>query len=62
MIKAKLDHKKDICKIETRGTIAEVTNEVANIVDNIYEALDEPFKSVYKAALIKAIKEGEPLG
>lgn len=62
MIKAKFDHKKDICKIETRGTIAEVTNEVANIVENIYEALDEPFKSVYKAALIKAIEEGELLG
>ena len=62
MIKAKLDHKKDICKIETRGTVAEVTNEVANIVENIYKALDEPFKSIYKAALISAIKEGELLG
>lgn len=58
MIKAKLDHKKDICEIETRGTFADVTNEVANI----YEALDEPFKTLYKAALIKAIEEGELLG
>ena len=62
MIKAKLDHKKDICEIEVRGKIAEITSEVANIVENIYEALDEPFKSVYKAALIKAIEEGELLG
>lgn len=61
MIKAKLDHKKDICEIETGGTFVEVTNEVANIVENIYEALDEPFKSLYRAALIKAIKEGELL-
>lgn len=61
MIKAKLDHKKDICEIETRGTFAEVTNEVANIVENIYEALDEPFKSIYRATLIKAIEEGELL-
>lgn len=61
MIKAKLDHKKDICEIETRGTFAEVMNEVANIVENIYEALDEPFKSIYRAALIKAIEEGELL-
>lgn len=59
MIKAKLDHKKDICEIDVRGTFAEVTNEVANIVENIYEALDEPFKSIYRAALIKAIEEGE---
>lgn len=59
MIKAKLDHKKDICEIDVRGTFAEVTNEVANIVQNIYEALDEPFKSLYRAALIKAIEEGE---
>lgn len=62
MIKAKLDHKKDICEIETKGTFAEVTIEVANIVENIYEALDEPFKSIYKAALITAIKEGQLLG
>ena len=61
MIKAKLDHKKDICEIDVRGTFAEVTNEVANIVQNIYEALDEPFKSIYRAALIKAIEEGELL-
>ena len=61
MIKAKLDHKKDICEIETRGTFAEVTNEVANIVENIYEALDEPFKSIYRATLIKAIEEEELL-
>ena len=61
MIKAKLDHKKDICKIDVRGTFAEVTNEVANIVQNIYETLDEPFKSLYRAALIKAIEEGKLL-
>ncbi len=62
MIKAKLDHKKDICEIETGGTFVEVTNEVANIVENIYEALDEPFKSLYKAALISAIEKGQLLG
>lgn len=61
MIKAKLDHKKDICEIETRGTIADVTNEVANIVENVYAALDEPHKTLYKNALITAIKEGQLL-
>ena len=61
MIKAKLDHKKDICEIDVRGKFSEITNEVANIVQNVYEALDEPFKSLYRAALIKAIKEGELL-
>ena len=59
MIKAKLDQKKDICEIDVRGTFAEVMNEVANIVENSYEALDEPSKSLYRAALIKAIEEGE---
>ena len=62
MIKAKLDHKKDICEIEVRGKIAEITNEVANIVENVYVTLDEPFKSIYKAALISAIEEGQLLG
>ena len=61
MIKAKLDHKKDICEIDVRGKLPEITNEVATIVENIYEALDEPFKTLYRAALIKAIEEGELL-
>ena len=61
MIKAKLDHKKDICEIDVRGKLSEITNEVANIVQNVYEALDEPSKSLYRAVLIKAIKEGELL-
>lgn len=55
MIKAKLDHKKDICEIEVRGKIAEITNEVANIVENVYVTLDEPYKALYKRALITAI-------
>jgi hypothetical protein len=62
VIKAKLDHKKDICEIDVRGKLPEITNEVANIVENIYEALNEPFKSIYKAALISAIEEGQLLG
>lgn len=61
MIKAKLDHKKDICEIETGGTFVEVTNEVANIVENVYVTLDEPYKALYKRALITAIKEGQLL-
>ncbi len=61
MIKAKLDHKKDICEIEVRGKIAEITNEVANIIENVYAALDEPHKTLYKNALITAIKEGQLL-
>lgn len=61
MIKAKLDHKKDICEIDVRGKLSEITNEVASIVENIYQVLDEPFKSLYRAALIKAIEEGELL-
>ena len=61
MIKAKLDRKKDICEIDVRGEFSEITNEVANIVQNIYEVLDEPFKLLYRAALIKAIEEGELL-
>lgn len=52
MIKAKLDHKKDIC---------EITNEVANIIENVYATLDEPHKTLYKNALINAIKEGQLL-
>ena len=61
MIKAKLDHKKDICEIDVRGKLSEITNEVASIVENIYQVLDESFKSLYRAALIKAIEEGELL-
>lgn len=61
MIKAKLDHKKDICEIEVRGKIAEITNEVANIVENVYVTLDEPYKALYKRTLITAIKEGQLL-
>ncbi len=61
MIKAKLDHKKDICEIEVRGKIAEITNEVANIVENVYVTLDEPYNELYKRALITAIKEGQLL-
>lgn len=61
MIKAKLDHKKDICEIEVRGKIAEITNEVANIIENVYVTLDEPHKTLYKRALITAIKEGQLL-
>ena len=61
MIKAKLDHKKDICEIEVRGKIAEITNEVANIIENVYATLDEPHKTLYKNALINAIKEGQLL-
>lgn len=61
MIKAKLDHKKDICEIEARGNIAEIANEVANIIENVYVTLDEPHKTLYKRALITAIKEGQLL-
>lgn len=61
MIKAKLDCKKDICEIEARGKMAEITNEVASIVQNVYATLDEPHKTLYKNALINAIKEGQLL-
>ena len=62
MIKAKLDHKKDICEIEVRGKLPEITNEVANIVQNVYEALNEPYKALYRYALIMAIEDGQLLG
>lgn len=62
MIKAKLDHKKDICEIEARGKIAEITNEVADIVQNVYVALDEQHKALFRRVLIQAIAEGELLG
>ena len=62
MIKAKLDHKKDICEIEVRGKIAEITSEVADIVQNVYVALDEQHKALFRRALIQAIAEGELLG
>ena len=61
MIKAKLDRKKDICEIDVRGKLSEITNEVANIVENVYVTLDEPYKALYKRALITAIKEGQLL-
>lgn len=61
MIKAKLDRKKDICEIEVRGKIAEITSEVAYIVQNVYVALDEQHKALFRRALIQAIAEGELL-
>lgn len=61
MITANLDHKKDICEIEARGKIAEITNEVADIVQNVYVALDEQHKALFRRALIQAIAEGELL-
>ena len=62
MIKAKLDHKKDICEIDVRGKLSEITNEVASIVQNVYEALDEPHKVLYRHALIMVIEDGQMLG
>lgn len=62
MIKAKIDCKKDICEIDVRGKLPEITNEVANIVQNVYEALDEPYKALYRHALIMAIEDGQLLG
>lgn len=62
MIKAKLDRKKDICEIEVRGKIAEITSEVAYIVQNVYVALDEQHKALFRRVLIQAIAEGELLG
>lgn len=62
MIKAKIDRKKDICEIDVRGKLPEITNEVANIVQNVYAALDEPHKALYKHALIMAIEDGQLLG
>lgn len=61
MIKAKLGQKKDICEIDVRGKLPEITNEVASIVQNVYEALNEPHKALYRHALIMAIEEGELL-
>ena len=62
MIKAKLDHKKDICEIDVRGKLSDITNEVASIVQNVYEALDEPHKALYRHALIMAIEDWQLLG
>ena len=62
MIKAKLDHKKDICEIDVRDKLSEITNEIASIVQNVYEALDEPRKALYRHALIMAIEDGQLLG
>jgi hypothetical protein len=62
VIKAKLDHKKDICEIDVRGKLPEITNEVATIIENVYEALDEPYKALYRHALIMAIEDGQLLG
>ena len=62
MIKAKLDHKKDICEIDGSGKFSEITNEVASIVQNVYEALDEPRKALYRHARIMAIEDGQLRG
>lgn len=61
MIKATIKTREKV-ELELEGTAKEITGEVAGLIQSVYLALDEPFKALYKAALIKAIKEGELLG
>lgn len=45
-------------KLELKGTVKEITEEVADLIQTIYLALDEPTRAIYKEVLVIAIREG----
>lgn len=45
-------------KLELKGTAKEITEEVADLIQNVYLALDEPIRAIYKEVLLIAIREG----
>lgn len=45
-------------KLELEGTAKEITEEVADLIQNVYLALDEPTRAIYKEVLLIAIREG----
>lgn len=45
-------------KLELEGTAKEITEEVADLIQSVYLALDEPTRAIYKEVLLIAIREG----
>lgn len=45
-------------KLELKGTAKEITEEVADLIQIVYLALDEPTRAIYKEVLLIAIREG----
>lgn len=45
-------------KLELEGTVKEIIEEVADLIQTIYLTLDEPTRSIYKEVLLIAIREG----
>ena len=45
-------------KLELEGTAEEITEEVADLAQTVYLALDEPTRAIYKEVLLIAIREG----
>lgn len=44
--------------LELEGTAKEITVEVAELIQSVYLALDEPTRAIYKETLLIAIREG----
>lgn len=45
-------------ELELEGTAKEITEEVADLIQSVYLALDEPTRAIYKEALLIVIREG----
>lgn len=45
-------------ELELEGTVKEITEEVAGLVQTVYLTLDEPTRAIYKEVLLIAIREG----
>lgn len=45
-------------ELELEGTAKEITEEVADLAQTVYLALDEPTRAIYKEVLLIAIREG----
>lgn len=45
-------------ELKLKGTAKEITEEVADLIQSVYLALDEPIRAIYKEVLLIAIREG----
>ena len=45
-------------ELELEGTAKEITEEVVDLIQSVYLALDEPTRAIYKETLLIAIREG----